>query len=106
MMYPTDYDIYLNTFLCLIDMFIITELRERIYGHITRRRNICIILSIALVAVLMLLPDAYGNSFLTLPASLLLLPFYPKCLKKKLLFEVCLISLFFTPACGLFCFFA
>ena len=48
MMYITDYDIILNLFLCVIDMFVITELRERIYGRIAHFRRLCLALSIAL----------------------------------------------------------
>ena len=92
MIYLTDYDIYLNTFLCLIDMVIIMELRERIYGRIARLRSVCIALSVALVALMMILPGSYGNTYFTLPVSMILLPFYPRNLKKKLLFEVCLFS--------------
>lgn len=92
MIYLTDYDIYLNTFLCLIDMVIIMELRERIYGRIAHLRSVCIALSAALIALMMILPGSYGNTYFTLPASMILLPFYPKNLKKKLLFEVCLLS--------------
>ena len=92
MIYLTDYDIYLNTFLCLIDMVIIMELRERIYGRIAHLRSVCIALSAALIALMMILPGSYGNTYFTLPASMILLPFYPKNLKKKLLFEVCLFS--------------
>ena len=92
MIYLTDYDIYLNTFLCLIDMVIIMELRERIYGRIARLRSVCIALSAALVALMMILPGSYGNTYFTLPVSMILLPFYPRNLKKKLLFEVCLFS--------------
>ncbi len=92
----TDYDIYLNTFLCLIDMIVIMELRERIYGRIARLRVICITLSATLVALMMVLPGSYGNTYFILPVSMILLPFYPKNLKKKLLFEVCLFSSVFA----------
>ena len=69
MIYLTDYDIYLNTFLCLIDMVIIMELRECIYGRIARLRSVCIALSAALAALMMILPGSYGNTYFTLPVS-------------------------------------
>lgn len=96
MIYLTDYDIYLNTFLCLIDMIVIMELRERIYGRIVRLRGVCAALSVALVALMMFLPGSYRNTYFTLPVSMILLPFYPKNPKKKLLFEVCLFSSIFA----------
>ena len=96
MIYFTHYDIYLNTFLCVIDMIVIMELRERIYGRIMRLRGVCIALSAALAVLIMILPESYRNTYLTLPVSMVLLPFYPKNLKKKLLFEVCLFSSVFT----------
>lgn len=96
MIYLTDYDIYLNTFFCLIDMIVIMELRERIYGRIAHLRGICIALSAALAVLMMILPESYRNTYFTLPVSMVLLPFYPKNLKKKLLFEVCLFSSVFT----------
>ena len=96
MIYLTDYDIYLNTFLCLIDMIVIMELRERIYGRIVRLRGVCAALSVALVALMMFLPGSYKNTYFTLPVSMILLPFYPKNPKKKLLFEVCLFSSIFA----------
>lgn len=96
MIYLTDYDIYLNTFFCLIDMIVIMELRERIYGRVAHLRGICIALSAALAVLMMILPESYRNTYFTLPVSMVLLPFYPKNLKKKLLFEVCLFSSVFT----------
>lgn len=51
MIYLTDYDIYLNTFFCLIDMIVIMELRERIYGRIAHLRSMCIALSAALAVL-------------------------------------------------------
>ncbi len=96
MIYLTDYDIYLNTFLCLIDMIIIMELRERIYGRIAHLRGMCIALSAALAVLIMILPESYRNTYFTLPVSMVLLPFYPKNIRKKLLFEVCLFSSVFT----------
>lgn len=96
MIYMTDYDIYINAFLCLIDMIVIMELRERIYGRIIRLRGVCIVLSVALVASIMLLPGSYSTTYLTFPVSLILLPFYPRNPRKKLLFEVCLFSSVFA----------
>lgn len=96
MIYVRDYDIYFNIFICLVDMLIITELRERVYGKIERLRAVCLLLSAALAAILMLILGIYESSFFILPASLILLPFYPRNFKKKLLFETCLLSITFS----------
>ena len=96
MIYVNDWDFILNAFLCLIDMLLVWELREQVYGHIRRRRLLCAFLAVALTLILMIPPYAYENSIYVIPASCLLLPFYPKNLKKKVFFETCLISILFS----------
>lgn len=96
MIYVNDWDFILNAFLCLIDMLLVWELREQIYGRIRRGRRLCAILAVALALILMIPPCAYENSIYVIPASCLLLPFYPKNLKKKVFFETCLISILFS----------
>lgn len=90
--YISPYDLPVNLFLCTIDMCILTELMQRMYGPIRRFQKTTICVSALIVLTLMLLPSHYENSFLTVPASFLLLGFYPKNGKKKLLFESCLFT--------------
>ena len=96
MIYVNDWDFILNAFLCLIDMLLVWELREQVYGRIRRGRRLCAFLAVALALILMIPPCAYENSIYVIPASCLLLPFYPKNLKKKVFFETCLISILFS----------
>lgn len=95
-MYYHDYDIILNIFLCIIDMILIWELREQIYGRIQKWRKLCALFAAFLIAILMLLPSRFENSMYVVPVSWLLLPFYPKDLKKKLFFEIWLFSILFS----------
>lgn len=95
-MYYHDYDIILNIFLCIIDMILIWELREQLYGPIQKGRKFCALFAAFLIAILMLLPSRFENSMYVVPASWLLLPFYPKNLKKKLFFEIWLLAILFS----------
>ncbi len=96
MMYYHDYDIVLNIFLCVVDMVLLWELREQLYGRIRRGRKLCALSAAILIGILMLLPSKFENSMYVVPASWLLLPFYPKDLKKKLFFETWLFSILFS----------
>ena len=84
MIYYHDYDIVLNIFLCIIDMILLWELREQLYGRIKKGRKFCALFAAFLIAFLMLLPSRFENSMYVVPVSWLLLPYYPKNLKKKL----------------------
>ena len=95
-MYYHDYDIVLNIFLCMIDMTLLWELREQLYGRIRRGRIFCVFFAAFLIAVLMLLPSRFENSMYVVPASWLLLPFYPRNMKKKFFFEICLFAILFS----------
>lgn len=90
--YSSFYDLPVNLFLCVIDMCILTELMRRMYGPIRRFKKTAICMAGLIVLALMLSPSHYENSFYTVPASFLLLGFYPKNRKKKLLFESCLLT--------------
>lgn len=90
--YITAYDLPLNLFLCAIDMCILTELMQRMYGPVQHFKKAVICTATLLVLALMLLPSSYENSFFTVPASFLLLGFYPKNGRKKLLFSCCLFT--------------
>lgn len=96
MIYYHDYDIVLNIFLCIIDMILLWELREQLYGRIQKGRKFCALFAAFLIAILMLLPSRFENSMYVVPVSWLLLPFYPKNLKKKLFFEIWLFSILFS----------
>lgn len=96
MIYSRQYDILLNFFLCLIDMCILMELMNRIYGPIIRYKKAAIGIVTFAIILFMVLPSPYDNSFFSLPASFLILPFYPKNAKKKLLFESCLFAIVFS----------
>ena len=96
MIYYHDYDIVLNIFLCIIDMILLWELREQLYGRIKKRRKFCALFAAFLIAFLMLLPSRFENSMYVVPVSWLLLPYYPKNLKKKLFFEIWLFSILFS----------
>lgn len=96
MIYYHDYDIVLNIFLCIIDMILLWELREQLYGRIKKGRKFCALFAAFLIAFLMLLPSRFENSMYVVPVSWLLLPYYPKNLKKKLFFEIWLFSILFS----------
>lgn len=96
MIYATAYDLLVNIFLCVIDMCILMELMNRMYGPIIRYRKTAVCIAALGIAFLMLLPSPYDNSFFTLPVSFLLLWFYPKNPRKKLLFETCLFTIVFS----------
>ena len=96
MIYYHDYDIVLNIFLCIIDMILLWELREQLYGRIKKGRKFCALFAAFLIAFLMLLPSRFENSMYVVPISWLLLPYYPKNLKKKLFFEIWLFSILFS----------
>ena len=96
MIYYHDYDIVLNIFLCIIDMILVWELREQLYGRIQKGRKFCALFAAFLIAILMLLPSRFENSMYVVPVSWLLLPFYPKNPKKKLFFEIWLFSILFS----------
>lgn len=96
MMYYHDQDIILNIFLCVVDMVLLWELREQLYGRIQKGRKFCALCAAFLIALLMLLPSRFENSMYVVPVSWLLLPFYPKNLKKKLFFEIWLFSILFS----------
>lgn len=93
MIYSTHFDFLLNIFLCAIDMYILMKLMGRMYGPITKYKITAVVIVIFAVVLLMVLPSSYDNSFFTLPASLLILWFYPKNPQKKLLFESCLFTI-------------
>ena len=95
-MYYRNQDIILNIFLCVVDMVLLWELREQLYGRIRKGRQFCALFAAFLIAILMLLPSRFENSMYVVPASWLLLPFYPKNLKKKLFFEIWLFSILFS----------
>lgn len=90
--YITPYDLPVNLFLCTIDMCILAELMQRMYGPVHRFRKTAACTAALVVLALVLMPSSYENSFYTVPASFLLLGFYPKNGRKKLLFESCLFS--------------
>lgn len=90
--YSSFYDLPINLLLCVIDMCILTELMRRMYGPIRRFKKTAVCIAGLIVLALMLSPSHYENSFYTVPASFLLLGFYPKNRKKKLLFESCLFT--------------
>ena len=96
MMYYHDQDIILNIFLCVVDMVLLWELREQLYGRIQKGRKFCALCAAFLIALLMLLPSRFENSMYVVPVSWLLLPFYPKNPKKKLFFEIWLFSILFS----------
>lgn len=96
MIYSTRYDLLLNLFLCVIDMRILMELMGRMYGPITKYKKAAVCIVALAIIFLMALPSPYDNSFLTLPASFLILWFYPKNPQKKLLFERCLFTIVFS----------
>lgn len=91
-LYISPYDLPVNLFLCTIDMCILTELMQRMYGPIQRFKKTAFFIATLIVLALTLMPSPYENSFYTVPASFLLLGFYPKNKKKKLLFESCLLT--------------
>lgn len=93
MIYSTHFDFLLNIFLCATDMYILMKLMGQMYGPITKYKIAAVIIVIFAVVLLMVLPSSYDNSFFTLPASLLVLWFYPKNPQKKLLFESCLFTI-------------
>lgn len=90
------YDILTNIFLCTIDMCILLELMKRMYGPVRKYRKAAVCLAVFIIFLLMLLPSPYDNGFFIVPASILLLPFYPKNPKRKLLFESCLFTIAFS----------
>lgn len=91
--YISPYDLPVNLFLCTIDMCILSELMQRMYGPIRRFKKTALFIAVLTVLALALMPSPYENSFYTVPASFLLLGFYPKNKKKKLLFESCLFTI-------------
>lgn len=96
MVYATPYDLIVNIFLCSIDMCILMELMKRMYGPIRKYQKTAVCLAGFIIFLLMLLPSPYDNGFFTVPASFLLLPFYPRNPKRKLLFESCLFTIVFS----------
>ena len=82
--YISPYDLPVNLFLCTIDMCILSELMQRMYGPIRRFKKTALFIAVLTVLALALMPSPYENSFYTVPASFLLLGFYPKNKKKKL----------------------
>lgn len=90
--YITPYDLPVNLFLCAIDMCILTELMQRMYGPVRRFKKAAFCTAAMIVLALVLMPSSYENSFYTVPASFLLLGFYPRNGRKKLLFESCLFT--------------
>lgn len=96
MIYATRYDLLINTFLCVIDMCILMKLMSWMYGSITKYKKIAIIIVVLGIVFLMVLPNSYAGSFLTLLVSFLILWAYPKNFRKKLLFESCLFTIVFS----------
>ncbi len=96
MIYTTRYDILLNYLLCAADMLILARLMSRMYGPVIRHKRLLTGISALGILALMLMPAPYDNTFLTVPLSFLLLWFYPKNAKKKLLFESCLFTIVFS----------
>ena len=96
MIYTTPYDIFINLFLCVIDLLILMEFMKRMYGPIPKRKKAPAGLLAFGVMLVLLLHSPYDNSFFIFPISLLCLWAYPKKPKKKLLFESCLFSIIFS----------
>lgn len=96
MIYTTPYDIFINLFLCVIDLLILMEFMKRMYGPIPKRKKAPAGLLAFGVMLVLLLQSPYDNSFFIFPISLLCLWAYPKKPKKKLLFESCLFSIIFS----------
>lgn len=97
MISSTAYDLFIDIFLYIIDWCILIKLMNLMYGSIPKRHHVVIAVSFCCVFLLalyshLILPS-YINSFFLVPLSFLLLFFYPKNPKKKLLFSFCLLSL-------------
>lgn len=100
MTYATAYDVFIDIFLYVINWCILIELMDRIYGKIERNRKAILTASFTAIILLVLyshqsLPD-YINGFFLVPVSFLMLGFYPKNPRKKLLFSLCLLSLTYS----------
>ena len=97
-MYYRNQDIILNIFLCVVDMVLLWELREQLYGRIRKGRQFCALFAAFLIAILMLLPSRFENSMYVVPASWLLLPFYPKISEKETFFrDLAVLNPLFLP---------
>lgn len=90
MIFTTRYDIFLNFFLCVIDMCILLEFMNRMYGQILKNRKAAAYFIVFGMIFLMVTHSPYDNSFFIFPVSFFILWAYPKNPKKKLLFETCL----------------
>ena len=91
--YPL-YDFFTDIFLCTVEGCILIELMNRLYGKIQKYRKTAYTL-FALAVLFMLVVThwifpSYGCTYLVVPASFLLLPFYPGSRRKKALFSFCL----------------
>lgn len=95
MIFTTRCDILLNFLLCAADLFILARLMGRMYGS-PNHKGLMGCICVLGILVLIRMPSPYDNTFLTLPLSFLLLPFYPKSPQKKLLFESCLFTIVFS----------
>ena len=100
MTHATPYDVFVDIFLYVIDWCILIELMDRMYGKIARNRRLAVLTSFGGIILLVLyshlsLPS-YTNSFFLVPLSFLMLVFYPKNTRKKLLFSLCLLSLTYS----------
>lgn len=96
MIFTTRYDIFLNFFLCVIDMCILLEFMNRMYGQILKNRKAAAYFIVFGMIFLMVAHSPYDNSFFIFPVSFLILWAYPKNPKKKLLFESCLFTIIFS----------